>query len=74
VEEGSGLLYRFCGGSKSEGVECCPMGMSHVAKKKVWIKRRETIFYFVFTAIVVGVFDYFDDFPDDVGTPSVDVS
>lgn len=63
----------FAAGVRGGGVERCPVGMSHVAKKKVWTKSRETTFYFVFTAKVVGVFDYFDGFPDDVGTPSVDV-
>jgi hypothetical protein len=50
------------------------MGMSHLAKKKGWTKSRETSFYFVFTAKVVGIFDYLDGFPDDVGTANMDVS
>jgi hypothetical protein len=49
------------------------MEMSHVAKKKGWTKSREASFYVVFAVKVVGVFDYFDGFPDDVRTASMDV-
>jgi hypothetical protein len=78
AERGSGLIYRSRSGSKGGTMEYSAIQWEGT----VWLRRRVggkemkpdfTQFVSIFKDEVVGVFDYFGGFPDDVEMVSVDV-